>query len=188
MIKQKRRYLSRGLGQACQVGVDGYLDWPDCKIHYDLTTTNSDFYSWVWDSMGDAHGTIHLWLGGVMDCESMYNKIGSLVGPDIAATLAFLGVGHRRSLFCEGIWSCEGGKVSVDIKPEEVNTRAVYWRRVPSCHRDSGCSLAGLHHGCLFIRQRRKTTVIDYCYASKWYSSDKDTNQEVHMSVRCKNA
>lgn len=118
---KKYRFLSRGLGENCQVSVDEYLEWPSCQIHYDLTTTNHDFYSWVWDSMGDAHGPIHLWLGGVMDCESTYNNIGRLVGDDLAKTLSFLGVGHRRSAFCEGLWSCEGPKVTVDVKPEEVS-------------------------------------------------------------------
>lgn len=117
--------MSRGLGEACQVSVDEYLDWPDCKIHYELTTTNSDFYSWVWDSMGTPHGTIHLWLGGALDCDSMYNKIGSLVGSDVAEALGYLSVGHRRSLFCDGLWSCEGEKATVDVTPDEVNRRAV---------------------------------------------------------------
>ena len=67
-----------------------------------------------------------------MNCENMYNQIGRLVGADIAATLAFLAVTHRRSLFCEGPWSCEGDKVTVDVKPEEVGARAVYRRVTPS--------------------------------------------------------
>lgn len=105
----------------CQTSVDDYLTWPDCKIHYELTTTNGDFYSWVWDSMGSPHGTIHLWLGGAMDCDSMYNKIGDLVGSDIAEALAYLSVGHRRLLFCGGTWSCVGGKAAVDVTPQEVS-------------------------------------------------------------------
>ena len=119
--------MSRGLGGLCQVTVDEYLDWPNCQIHYDLTTTNRDFYSWVWESMGDPHGPIHLWLGGVMNCENMYNQIGRLVGADIAATLAFLAVTHRRSLFCEGPWSCEGDKVTVDVTPEEVGASCLLY-------------------------------------------------------------
>ena len=142
----------------CQVKVDEYLDWPNCQIHYDLTTKNSDFYSWVWDSMGDPHGPIHLWLGGVMDCKSMYNKIGSLVGPDIAAVLAFLGVGHRRSLFCEGVWSCEGDKVTVDVKPEEVSRRPVYRKTRAYCLLGSVCSSAELD-SCSLVRRRNKSTV-----------------------------
>lgn len=120
--------MSRGIGENCQVNVDEYLAWPNCQVHYELTTTSGDFYSWVWESMGDPHGPIHLWLGGVLDCADTYNEIGSLVGPDIAATLAFLAVEHRRSLFCEGVWSCEGDKVSVDAKPEEVRTRIAVYR------------------------------------------------------------
>lgn len=85
--------------------------------------------------MGDPHGPIHLWLGGVMDCESMYNKIGTLVGADIAAILAFLAVAYRRESFCEGNWRCKGDKVTVDVKPEEVSRRAVCRKRITSGHR-----------------------------------------------------
>ena len=87
-----------------------------------------------------------------MDCKSMYNKIGSLVGPDIAAVLAFLGVGHRRSLFCEGVWSCEGDKVTVDVKPEEVSRRLVYRKRRAFCLLGSGCS-SGELDSCSLVRR-----------------------------------
>lgn len=113
--------MTRGLNKECLVLVDDYLEWPTCEIHYNLTLTNDDFYSWVWDSLGSPHGTLHLWLGGVMDCKDAYSKTASLVGPDIAKTLSFLAVGHRKPLFYNGIWQCEGDKVSVDVKPEEVS-------------------------------------------------------------------
>lgn len=75
--------------------------------------------------MGSPHGSIHLWLGGALDCDPMYNKIGSLVGSEIAEALAYLSVGHRRLLFCGGTWSCVGEKASVDVKPEEVSRRTL---------------------------------------------------------------
>lgn len=127
-----RRFISRGVGQTCQVSSDGYLTWPNCQTHFDLMTTNNDFYSWVWDSMGDAHTPIHLWLGGTMDCDVMYNKIGDLVGADIAETFAYLSVGHRKGLFCSKIWGCNGVE-SVDKKPDEVGTNVVLTNYV-SCY------------------------------------------------------
>ena len=109
------------MGETCQVSSDDYLNWPTCQTHFELITTNADFYSWVWDSMGEAHSPVHLWLGGTMDCDTMYNEIGNLVGTEIAETFAYLSVGHRKGLFCEQIWGCNG-TASVDEKPDEVRT------------------------------------------------------------------
>lgn len=113
--------MTRGLNEDCLVLGDEFLEWPTCETHYNLTMTNNAFYSWVWDSLGTPHGTLHLWLGGVMDCTNAYSKTASLVGPDIAESLSFLAVGHRKSLFYNGVWKCEGDKVSVDTKPEAVS-------------------------------------------------------------------
>ena len=115
------RYLTRGLGKMCQSISVKFLPWPTCKIHYDLVTSNFDLYSWVWSSMGDAHGPVHNWLGGEIDCAATYIEIGNLVGADVAEVLAYLGSGYRQGLFCDGIWRCT--KIaSVDEKPSEVRT------------------------------------------------------------------
>ena len=123
-IKTKRRYLSRAVGKQCQTSVDRYLTWPNCKTHYDLITTNREFYSWVWDSMGGSHGPVHFWLGGNFDCDTTFNKIGNLVGDEIAEQLAFLASAHRKGLFCENAWGCKR-TASVDEKPNEVRAKAV---------------------------------------------------------------
>eukprot|EP00904_Undaria_pinnatifida_P007024 jgi/Undpi1/3451/HiC_scaffold_16.g06823.m1 len=114
-----RRYLSRGLGETCQVIADEFITWPDCEAHYDLTVENGEFYSWVWESMSSPHAPVHYWLGGAIDCDVMYNHIANLVGTDIAESLAFLSVGHRKGLYCNGIWSCEG-TASVGEQPSEL--------------------------------------------------------------------
>lgn len=123
-FKQTRRYISRAVGEQCQAGVDGYLTWPNCRDHYELVTTNSAFYAWVWDSMGSSHGPVHLWLGGNIDCDSAYNQIGDLVGAEIAEIFAFLANGHRKGLFCAKVWGCKRN-ASVDEKPKEVKTKKV---------------------------------------------------------------
>lgn len=120
VLSTDRRYMTRALGQSCLINMDDIFTWPDCQSHYDVTLTNGDFYSWLWDSMGEPHGSIHLWLGSAMDCDSMYVEIGTLVGEEIANSLAYFAVEHRRSLFAESYWSCEGETVTVDKKPEEV--------------------------------------------------------------------
>lgn len=116
--------MSRGLGEMCQISSDVHLPWPDCESHYELTTGNADFYSWVWNSMSTPHAPVHLWLGGVLDCDTMYNKIGDLVGPDVAEALAFLANGHRKGLFIANVWGC-AGTAAVDEKPDEVRRNAV---------------------------------------------------------------
>ena len=119
--KQKRRYVSRGAGKTCQTSADGYITWPNCKSHYELVTTNSAYYSWVWDSMGDPHAPIHFWLGGNIDCDAAYSQIGNLVGAEVAEILAFLSNAHRKGLFCDKVWGCKR-TASVDEKPYEVRT------------------------------------------------------------------
>ena len=105
----------------CQSTSDKFVSFPDCKAHYNLVTTNFDFYSWVWDSIGGPHAPIHFWLGGNLDCASTFDEIGTLVGPDVAEILAFLGSGYRKRLFCDHVWGCSR-TATPDEKPYEVRT------------------------------------------------------------------
>lgn len=90
-------------------------------MHYELATEYSDFASWVWNSLYDPHGPVHVWLGGVLDCEETYREIGHLVGQEIAKDLAYISFYHRKNLFRDGIFKCEG---NADVKsaPEEVRS------------------------------------------------------------------
>lgn len=107
------------MGQICGLRVEEEYPWPTCQTHYDLTTSYSDFYSWVWESLYDPHGPVHVWLGGVMDCKETYNKISSLVGKDISAELEFYSFVHRKNLFRAGLFECTGSAGS-DEKPAKV--------------------------------------------------------------------
>lgn len=85
MNNTKRSYLTRGMGEMCGTRVQEAYPWPTCEMHYKLTTEYTDFYSWVWYSLYDPHGPVHVWLGGTVDCESTYAKIGELVGEEVRA-------------------------------------------------------------------------------------------------------
>lgn len=111
------------MAEQCQASVDGYLTWPDCSAHYELLTTNTAFYSWVYNSMDSPHEPVHFWLGGQLDCATMYNRIGNLVGAEIAETLSFLAGPHRKGLFHEGVWGCTRS-ASVGETPYEVRIDA----------------------------------------------------------------
>ena len=121
---KKLRYVTRGLGKVCQYTGDKFLPWPSCKIHYELVTTNFDFYSWLWDSIGDAHAPVHFWLGGTLDCDTTFKEIENLVGTDVAEKIAFLVSNYRKVLFCDRIWVCTR-PASVDETPYEVRGYAV---------------------------------------------------------------
>lgn len=107
------------MGSLCGVRVEEKYPWPTCQAHYDLTTSYSDYYSWVWDSLYDPHGPVHVWLGGVMDCEETYDKVASLVGKDISTELAYYSFVHRKNLYRSGYFKCEG-TAEVEETPNTV--------------------------------------------------------------------
>lgn len=107
------------MGKSCGDDISVFYPWPTCESHYSLVTSFSDFYSWVWESMFDPHGPVHIWIGGVMDCEETYQTIENLVGSAAAGTLATYSFVHRKNLYREGLFNCEG-TASLDESPEEV--------------------------------------------------------------------
>lgn len=107
------------MGKICGGDISGFYPWPTCESHYNLATSFSDFYSWVWQSMFDPHGPVHIWIGGVMDCEETYQKIETLVGSSAADTLATYSFVHRKNLYRDGLFKCEG-TAKIDESPEEV--------------------------------------------------------------------
>lgn len=99
--------------------VTGY-PWPSCKVHHKLTTMYNTFYSWTWHSLYDPHGPVHVWLGGVMDCDATYARIKNLVGPEIAQDLATISFVHRKNAFRNGVFKCTGSAQITDA-PDKVN-------------------------------------------------------------------
>lgn len=112
-------YLSRGMGELCGADMQTALPWPTCKDHYDLTMGSSDFHSWVWNSLYDPHGPVHAWIGGVMDCRDTYKKIGDIIGDDLAKKMAGLSFMHRKNLYRDGFFRCEG-TAEISQRPDEV--------------------------------------------------------------------
>lgn len=95
------------------------LNCIQCTSHYDLATGYSDFYSWVWQSLYDPHGPVHIWVGGVLDCEKTYERIEGLVGKMAASQLAEQSFIHRKNLYRDGIFKCDG-RADVAQSSEEV--------------------------------------------------------------------
>lgn len=119
VARSTARYLTRGLGDVCGIRVQDAFPWPTCSMHYQLVTAYRDFYSWVWYSLYDPHGPVHVWLGGILDCESTYTKISKLVGKDVAVKLTYLAFIHRKNLYRSGIFKCSSS-VDVSEAPDEV--------------------------------------------------------------------
>ena len=109
----------------CGVRVEEEYSWPDCQSHYDLNVDYTDFYSWVWKSLYDPHGPVHVWIGGVMDCDETYDKIALLVGKEIAAELAYFSFVHRKNLFRSGLFKCVS-LADVEETPDQVIHAAWY--------------------------------------------------------------
>ncbi|CBN79225.1 TYRosinase family member (tyr-4) [Ectocarpus siliculosus] len=114
-----RQYLTRGMGELCGADMEKAFPWPTCTSHYDLATGYSDFYSWVWQSLYDPHGPVHIWVGGVLDCEETYERIEGLVGKIAASQLAEQSFIHRKNLYRDGIFKCDG-RADVAQSSEEV--------------------------------------------------------------------
>ncbi|CAM9726487.1 unnamed protein product [Scytosiphon promiscuus] len=114
-----RPYITRGMGKMCNAKVDDSYPWPTCELHYDTVTAYHDFYSWVWYASYSPHGAVHVWIGGVLDCEKTFEYIGSLIGLDLAEELSLYSFAHRKNLYRDGFFTCTG-TASVEEAPEDV--------------------------------------------------------------------
>lgn len=108
------------MGNMCGYDSTEEFPWPTCEIHYDLVTDYSDFFSFVWDSLFEPHGSVHIWIGGELDCKETFSKIGDLVGEEAAELLALYSFFHRKNMYRYGILKCEGS-ANVGDKPDEVS-------------------------------------------------------------------
>ncbi|CAM9668790.1 unnamed protein product [Ascophyllum nodosum] len=115
----QRPYMTRGAGKMCDGHIEQSCAWPTCDLHYNLVKDYDDFISWSWESMYWPHGPVHFWLGGFLDCAQTYDKIAQLVGSTMSDALAAMSFNHRKILYWDGIWYCEG-TVDEDTPPEDV--------------------------------------------------------------------
>lgn len=89
-------------------------------MHQDMVTNYADFYSWVWQSLYEPHGPVHIFIGGVVDCEDTYAQIANLVGKYASSQLALLSFVHRKNMYRSGIFKCEG-TAAIDEKSYDVS-------------------------------------------------------------------
>lgn len=108
------------MGNMCGIDTSDTYPWPSCSTHYELATEYDSFYSYVWESLYDPHGPVHIWIGGVLDCERSYAQIGELIGEYNAGQLAMFSFVHRKNMYRENIFKCEG-VAGVNQKPDEVS-------------------------------------------------------------------
>lgn len=109
------------MGNLCGADVEEHYPWPTCEMHYKLATSFTDFYSWVWNCQNDPHDSVHIWIGGTIDCEEDYAKIGELLGEETMRSLITLSFIYRKALYRNGLFSCTGS-ADVSQKPEEVKS------------------------------------------------------------------
>ena len=126
VIRPDVRYMTRGAGKMCDGHIEQTCEWPTCEVHHDLVSGFDDFYSWSWESMYWPHGPVHFWLGGFLDCSESYDTMAGLVGSSMANIFAASSFDHRKALYWDGMWSCEG-IVPEDTPPKEVfSTRGCF--------------------------------------------------------------
>eukprot|EP00752_Nemacystus_decipiens_P005412 g4907.t1 len=113
-------YLTRGMGRLCnKYDANQFKPWPTCEMHYRMATEHEDFVSWVWNSQGVPHGSVHIWIGGVFACDKTMDTISALIGPDNADALQLYLFDWRKTLWIDEYFSCEG-TVSTDQTAEDV--------------------------------------------------------------------
>ena len=66
----------------------------------------------------------------MLDCEETYEEIADLVGKETAGELALVSFVHRKNLFRDGFFSCEGS-VDVSESPKEVHPENESFKRPP---------------------------------------------------------
>lgn len=97
----------RGLGQYCDAKVVDDTPWPGCDTHYSLVTDYPTWYGWVCESAHTPHGNVHIWIGGMLNCDKTIGNLSDLVGKENADLLkekAF----NRKGYWREELYQCEG--------------------------------------------------------------------------------
>ena len=102
-----------------------FSPWPTCDMHYNLATKHEEFTSWVWKSQGAPHGPVHVWIGGVFNCDEAMATISALIGSENADALQLYVFDWRKTLWIDGYFSCEGRatahQTEDDVRPYEGN-------------------------------------------------------------------
>ena len=83
-----------------------------------MVTDYHDWNSWVCDSQHAPHGYVHVWIGGMLNCDDTLNALASLVGKDNADSIK-LSAMNRKSYWQKEMFECKGSAAE-DTPVEEV--------------------------------------------------------------------
>ncbi|CAM9270816.1 unnamed protein product [Choristocarpus tenellus] len=119
--------MTRGMGEYCGGDSLAFQPMPTCADHYSLTTDYNTFYGWSWFSMNDPHSPVHVYLGGLMDCQETYNEIEHMVGRNAAEWLRMLSITHRKTLYRAGFLFC------LDDVPTHLDTFQIFEQGYCGC-------------------------------------------------------
>lgn len=126
-------FVMRGLGQYCDGKAADVNRWPTCETHLSLVTDNPTWYGWVCESAHAPHGNVHLWIGGLLNCEETLGSLSDLVGGEDAGLLMSRAT-DRHAFWRAEMYQCEGN-ADEDMPLEEVRlhacARADFGRRKP---------------------------------------------------------
>lgn len=112
------RYITRGLGQYCDASIADTYPWPTCALHLSLVTEYPDWYGWVCESQHAPHGYVHVWIGGMLNCDETMTNLSELVGKENADLLKLNSM-NRKSYWQEGYFECQG-HAEIDVSVGEV--------------------------------------------------------------------
>ncbi|CAM9612742.1 unnamed protein product [Choristocarpus tenellus] len=161
-----REYITRGFGEFCGGDATSAQALPSCADHYSLTTDYNTFYGWSWYALVDPHGPIHLWIGGILDCQETFNDIANLVGVETTMDLRKLAITHRKTLYRDGLLFCK------DDTPQYLDTFEV----ISHCY--CGCLDLSFEKGSDDYLKVLESMDIDQTYVSA-KDFDEDTRREV---------
>lgn len=80
----------------------------------------SDWYGWVCESQHAPHGYVHVWIGGMLNCEETFSTLTSLVGKENTNLLKFSAM-NRKGFWQGGFFECQGA-AEADLSVDEVRT------------------------------------------------------------------
>lgn len=72
-----------------------------------MVTGYSDWDSWVTQSQHEPHGYVHLWIGGLLNCDDTLDTLTHLVGKDNADLIMLIAM-SRKTFWERGFFECKG--------------------------------------------------------------------------------
>ncbi|CAM9655020.1 unnamed protein product [Pylaiella littoralis] len=111
-------YITRGLGKHCDSLITDVYPWPTCDLHLSLVTDYSDWYGWVYESQHAPHGFVHVWIGGMLNCEETLTTLTSLVGKENTDSLKLSAL-NRKAFWDGEYFECEGA-ADADVSVDEI--------------------------------------------------------------------